>query len=357
MRILTGGWVRRAVVAAIGSLAMLAAQDARATFIGDLVYCDANANGVRDAGEVGLNGVGVRVVCTADNGVQCADLSTVTGTLHPTAQATLGDYTRLCGTATTWDPTNPAEDLTGRYLVEVFGTCGAQPRPWTCSVTVDGATAPATCNQAVTPVAGGFPIDDNGDGDLCDAGDGPFPEAQPLGNIADDLGCEAYPDPPPASGRYTAIIEPDFNDGCSIHNDFGFTNEPRELPTRTPGFWKNHPAATAQFLPVEFCGEAVTDVCAAVALLGANGGGLDAFKRHATAAQLNCAAFGCPADVQAVIDAGNAACDGGGAFGFGAAADELDFYNNSGDDLASGLAPGPADPKFCSAPKAAKKGR
>ena len=48
---------------------------------------------------------------------------------------------------------------------------------------MDQSTAPAGCLSLITPLAVGPPTNANGDGDFCDAGDGPFPEGQPLGNL------------------------------------------------------------------------------------------------------------------------------------------------------------------------------
>jgi hypothetical protein len=101
------------------------------------------------------------------------------------------------------------------------------------------------------------------------------------------------------------------------------------------------------FLPVEHCGDPVTTICDAVGLLSAKGGDFGNFARQSIAAQLNCAAFGCPADVQQAIDDGNAACDAGTSFPFGAMGTFLDGFNNSGDDIDHDLNVGSADPKFC----------
>jgi len=332
----------------ITALLLGLAGSAHATFVGDLVYCDENANGTWDAGESGIDGVKVDVVCTASDGTVCADYDAVTGTIHPSAEVNLPLWKSLCGSVETWDPTDPAADRTGRYLVEVFDACDGLPRPWNCSVTVDPSTVPATCNDPVTPVEGSFPADNNADGDLCDAGDGPFPEGQTLGNAWFDGGCEAYPDPAPSTGSYVAVVFPQ-RDACSLHNDFGFTpgDGGEGGPTRTPGGWKNRPSAVAGYLPVEFCGQTVSDACEAVALLDTNGGGLKAFTRHVVAAQLNCNAFGCPADVAALIAEGNAACAAGQSFPFSAASSVLDVFNNSGTDIDVDWWAGAADPKAC----------
>ena len=183
----------------------------QASFVGDLVFCDANDNGVYDPGEVGLDDVRIDVECSAANGQTCFDVSTVTGTIHPTAQTEIGLFDFLCAPVTTWDPADTsAQNLQGRYLVEVFNDCFAFPFPWTCTVTIDenDPDIPADCNVLATPIEGVRPMDGNGDGDLCDAADGPFPEGQTLGNNGQGTTCEAFPDPPPASGQYTAILSP-----------------------------------------------------------------------------------------------------------------------------------------------------
>lgn len=343
-----GAFRARATGALLCTAALsLAGAEARATFVGDLVYCDANENGLFDAGDFGLNGLGVRVTCTDTNGDVCADIETQTNTIHPTAQATLGLYNRFCSEVTTWDPTDPGADLTGRYLVEVFTTCSPAPGPWTCTVAVDPSTLPPDCNQLVTPRTGGFPVDGNSDGDLCDAEDGPFPENQVLGNVPRDGGCETFPDPPPGNGSYSAVIDVVLADDCSIHNDFGYTPEEVRLATGTPGFWKRHPDAVAQFLPIDFCGQTVTEVCDAVELMSLRGGGISRFTRHAVAGLLNCAAFGCPDGIADLIAQGSAACEAGDPFEFRDAGRILDTYNNSGEDVDKDIGVREADARRC----------
>lgn len=329
-------------------LALLPARDALANdWIGDLVYCDANANGSFDSGDYPLNGVSVRVVCER-NGSVCDDITTTSGAPDPSVgDPTVSAFNRFC-TNSTWNLADPSS-WDGRYLVNANIGCRGLGHPRRCTVTVDPTTVPADCNVLVTPQPG-IPDDGNGDGDFCDAGDGPFPEGQPLGNAAIQGGCDAYPDPAPAAYQYTTILNR--VDECSLHNDFGFTApSDEEFPSRTPGYWKNHPNAVALFLPVEHCGTQISAICDAVALLGAGGGGLEAFSRHSAAAQLNCAAYGCPAEIAALIDAGNAACAAGAPYDFGGAAATLDVYNNLGDELGDDPVPGGADPKFCNAPK------
>jgi hypothetical protein len=317
-------------------------------FVGDLVYCDLNANGVWESGEPPLNGVVVDLTCADPDGIVCFEGATTTGTLHPSAELAIDLFDLRCGDAATFDPTDPAK-LDGRYLFEVAGNpedgtgCffgsipGGFERPWSCAVRVDPATLPANCDGLVTPREGGFPIDANIDGDHCDDVDGPFPEGQVLGNLPNQGTCEAFPDPAPESGAFSPSFEQTFpleQDRCSIHNDFGYTRAPEAGPSRTPGFWKNHPGAVDNFLPLDFCGETIAEACRAAELLDTGGGGLNQFIRHGLAALLNCAAYGCSSEIADLIDAGSDACAmSDGSFDYGAAGTLLDLFNNSGNDI------------------------
>jgi hypothetical protein len=334
------------------ALLQLAPGTARAnSWVGDLVYCDANANGVLDAGDHVLNAVNVHVKCTAADGNVCVDTFATTGSAHPTLDPVAFDIE--CAAAKTFDP---AVSLDGRYLVEIAGEHGpgcnspvSHPLPWTCTATVDPGTLPANCNVLVTPKAGGIPLDGNGNGDRCDLGiDGPFPEAQILGdNGSDPTACKALPSPAPGDALHTAIIASPAS-ACALYNDFGYT--PVKIasgPTRTIGFWKNHPSATNQFLPFQFCGQTVDQVCEAVTLLSLKGGGINNFKRQAVGATLNCAAFGCPAYVSDLVKAGSDACAAGTSFPYDSAGSVLDTFNNSGDKLPISLSQGSAQPHFC----------
>jgi hypothetical protein len=349
------------VLAAAAVLALafaFAADHARASFVGDLVFCDTNDNGLYEpaSGDYGLNGIGVGIECRTPTNAVCFAASTASGTLHPSAAVQLGLFQSLCTPPLNW---NPLGDTTGRYLFEVLDTCRLTGGgPWTCRVTVDQSDAPADCPALGTPRAEGPPADGNLDGDFCDAEDGPFPEGQTLGNQADSsFSCEARPDPAPGDGTFTVIIDPVFDDDCSIGNDFGFTPHGRGI-TRTPGFWRNRPrvidgsidggGGVPSLLPFTFCGQVVDQACEAVALMRRRGGGVNAFSRHAVAAILNCRAFGnCPATVMQLVNDGSAACAAGASFGFGAAADVLAAFNQSGDDLALPFNPGKAQPKYC----------
>jgi hypothetical protein len=233
---------RRSIVALAAALLALAASPARATFVGDLVYCDLNRNGLYEpgAGEPALNGVGVTVECRLPDQTVCFAANTTTGTIDPSAQGLTDFLQQICAPSLTWDPDG---DITGRYLVEVFNACSpAGPGPWTCTVTVDQASAPPSCPDLVTPLAAGPPVNGNADGDFCDPQDGPFPEGQPLGNLPQAIGqnlqtCEQAPDPAPGNGTFTVIVSPVGGDDCALYNDFGFAPEP---PTEgcTPGYWK-----------------------------------------------------------------------------------------------------------------------
>lgn len=322
-------------------------------FVGDLVYCDQDANGIYDGSDTKLDGVEVRVTCRDAGGTTCFDSTATTGALHPSVPAAAFDAT--CGSIAHYSAASG--DLAGRYLVEILGANGAvpgcspfsSPVPIQCTVTVNEATLPSSCNGLVTPVIG-LPADGNGDGDWCDPQDGPFPEGQILGDSSTtQAACEAAPSAGPSDGVQRTYHSPN-RTSCSLYADFGYTPRAVSGPTRTPGFWKTHPAAVAQVLPVPFCGRTVTQVCDAIGLASQQGGGLNAFTRHATTAALNCKAFGCSAEIEALLAGGNAACAAGDAsFDYGGAASVLDEFNNSGDAFATGLDQTAADPKFCTA--------
>jgi hypothetical protein len=324
-------------------------------FAGDLVYCDADANGVYDGADTKLDGVEVRVTCRDTAGTVCFDSTATTGVLHPSVPA--AEFDDKCGAAAGYSAV--AGELSGRYLVEILGVTGAVPgcapyrgtMPFDCTVTVNEATLPASCNGLVTPVVG-LPADGNGDADWCDPEDGPFPEGQILGDSSlSQAACQAAPSAGPSDGVHHTFHSLD-RTSCSLYADFGYTPRTESGPTRTPGFWKTHPSAIAQVLPIQFCGRTVTQVCEAVGLASQQGGGLNAFTRHATTAALNCKAFGCSAEIEALLADGNAACAAGDAsFDYGGAASVLDEFNNSGDAFPTGLDQTPADPKFCSAAK------
>ena len=342
----------RYLIPALCTVALMAAASAQANkYVGDLVYCDVDANGIYDGSDYPLDDVEVRVVCSSGATV-CADLTTRTGELHSSVNT--NNFEATCGSRVDYD----VNDLvgSGRYLFEILGTHSgvgcANPvpsaPPFLCSVTVNPATLPADCMGLVTPKAGVLPEDGNGDLDYCDAEDGPFPEGQILGdNGSDPVACEAFPSPGPGDGVHNALIDVGAETRCALYNDFGYTPEPGSGATRTIGFWKTHPDAVAQFLPLEFCGEPVNEVCDAVELLSAKGGGFGNFSRQSVAAALNCSAFGCSADIQTAIADGNAACANEMSFPYGPVGTFLDNFNNSGDDIDHGLDVGNADPKFC----------
>jgi hypothetical protein len=342
--------VRFALITALaGGLVQTAVPAAHASnFVGDLVYCDVDANGVFDGADYELDGVEVRVTCRDQEGVTCFDTTATTGVLHPSVDPAGLDI--LCGPVTGIS----SSDLHGRYVVETLGVNAPgcvqpelHPGPYVCTVAVNEATLPETCDGLVTPVAG-LPADTTGDGDWCDLEDGPFPEGQALGNQGmPGATCEAAPSPGPSEGVHRTLSAASPLTTCSLYADFGYRPRERGGATRTPGFWKNHPEATAALLPVELCGRMVTEVCDAVGLLSAQGGGLKAFTRHAVAASLNCAAFGCSADIAEVIAEGSAACARDAEYDFETAATLLDEFNNSGTMVLSGLDQSSADPELC----------
>ena len=82
--------------------------------IGDTVFCDTNGNGVQDAGEPGIPGAKVTLVCKDANGNTIASATTTT-------------------------------DANGKYLF-------TNVPPGACEVTVDVTTVPPPCNNPVCPV-------------------------------------------------------------------------------------------------------------------------------------------------------------------------------------------------------------
>jgi len=341
-----GAWTLAATLA-------LAAPASAVQYVGDLVYCDEDANGIYDGTDHKLDGVEVRVTCRDTAGVTCFDSTATTGALHPSV--TPASFDAVCGAVAGYSA--GAGDLAGRYMVEILGVNGAVPgcagnlasNPFQCTVTVNEATLPETCNGLVTPVIG-LPADGNSDGDWCDPEDGPFPEGQILGDSSiSQAACQAAPSAGPSDGVHMTFHSPK-QTSCSLYADFGYTPREEAGPTRTPGFWKTHPIALSQFLPIPFCGRTGTDVCDAVGLAGQQGGGLNAFTRHAVTAALNCKAFGCSAEIEALLASGNGARAAGDEdYDYSSAASVLDEFNNSGDALPTGLDQSPADPKFCSA--------
>jgi len=340
--------------AALGLAALLASSPAFANqFVGDLVYCDKDANGIFDGADTKLDGVEVHVTCRDNTGATCFDSTATTGALH--ASVTPSQFDATCSSVAGYSAV--AGDLSGRYLVEILGVNGAVPgcksnlsaNPFQCTVTVNEATLPSTCDGLVTPVVG-LPADGNQDGDWCDPEDGPFPEGQILGdNSSSQAACEAAPSAGPSDGVHRTFHSP-LQTSCALYADFGYTPREEAGPTRTPGFWKTHPTATAQFLPVAFCGRTVTATCDAIGLMGQQGGGLNAFTRHAVTAALNCKAFGCSSDIENLLAQGNAACAAGDTdYDYSGAASVLDEFNNSGDAIPTGLDQSAADPKFCTA--------
>jgi len=344
--------------AAALAILLLAGTTPAAVWVGDLVYCDDNENGIYEpaGGDFPLNGVTVNMMCvdTIDN-ITCADYTTVTGgPLHPSTGIFINNWPNNCDQVSGWDALNPAT-FDGRYLFNIFNDCtdplinqvGLNPtqNPITCTITVDESTLPINCDGIVTPRALSFPLDGNNDGDRCDAGvDGPFPEDEALSYQGG--AC----DPNPGDGVFRAVFNY-FAENCLSYNDFGyaFDNNVQDDPTRTIGYWKNHPKATKKFLPLgDFCGVAIDEHCDAYEFLSLGGGGINNFKRQAVGALFNCAAWGCSDDIADLIADGSEACaEGNGSFDYGNAGEVLDIFNNSGDDLPLGFNGGRARPKYC----------
>ncbi|RMD83363.1 MAG: hypothetical protein D6815_06795, partial [Candidatus Dadabacteria bacterium] len=198
---------------------------AHATFVGDFVFCDVNADGIYDqaAGDYGLNDVAVHIVCKTADDSTCVDMVTLTGGLDPSAAGALLYLDLFCGPILTWHPNG---DLSGRYLIDISGACfNVGLHPWTCTVSLDPSTLPPECAAPVVPVAGGLPVDGNQDGDWCDAEDGPFPEGQGLGNLGPNSVCQDYPDGPPGTLSYTVTLHPPYVDECALYADFGVSPE------------------------------------------------------------------------------------------------------------------------------------
>ena len=129
-----------------------------------------------------------------------------------------------------------------------------------------------------------------------------------------------------------------------------------KVPSRTLGYWKNHPTVinnesgvlTSSLLPLNFCGDTINEACDAVAYLRSKGGGIGNFKRQGMAALLNCEAFGCPQDIRDLISDGSAACASSSSFDFGAAGTTLDEFNNANDNVELPFQSPSAQPKYCS---------
>ena len=81
-----------------GAALGLGVHSAQASFIGDLVYCDLNRNGVYEPGlgEPAINGVGVSVECRLADQTVCFSGSTTTGTLHSSAVPFTDFFNALC---------------------------------------------------------------------------------------------------------------------------------------------------------------------------------------------------------------------------------------------------------------------
>ncbi len=86
--------------------------------IGDLVYCDMDSDGIYGPGDLPLDGVDVRVVCSNIDNETCFDDVVTTGdvsNVHPS----VFQLDSVCAEEATWDITN-ADEHHGRYIVDVF---------------------------------------------------------------------------------------------------------------------------------------------------------------------------------------------------------------------------------------------
>jgi hypothetical protein len=146
--------------------------------------------------------------------------------------------------------------------------------------------------------------------------------------------------------------------------------------TRTPGFWGNHPAITAQFLPVEICGVTLdttaafetTSATEAICSVGQDsqilGPQLTQLVRQCTAAALNIAASregggNCSTDFPNLTEQFAACCGSDPSICTGDEVEDftitgcietLDAFNNSPDTLepfGPFISPGPADSSIC----------
>ena len=236
--------LHRKLVVATAFATLVGGASSANVFIGDLVYCD--VGGTRgaydpDQGDYGINGVEVDIHCTNTAGATC-DVTTTTGAYH--ASVDPATFNSTCSAFSTFDVQDPAA-LTGRYAVNITRpeACPASvlTLPLTCTATVNPATLPTTCNALVTPSVSTpvLPADGNGDGDFCDAEDGPFVEGQILGdNGVDQATCEANGAAPPANGSHETIIEqPLAQNHCALYDDFGYE---KNQPTCTPCVPRTH---------------------------------------------------------------------------------------------------------------------
>jgi hypothetical protein len=130
-----------------------------------------------------------------------------------------------------------------------------------------------------------------------------------------------------------------------------------EGPTRTLGYWKNHPTVIdgsfdgpggqPSLLPLTFCGKDIEEPCDAVKFLSKGGGGKKKFKRQGMAALLNCTAFGCPSEISDLIAEASAACGNKEDYRYGRAGGILGDFNESNDDYPLPFKSPSALPKYC----------
>jgi hypothetical protein len=170
------------------------------------------------------------------------------------------------------------------------------------------------------------------------------------------------------SADCSGTLKPGDNKTCTI------TNDDIGLTTRTQGFWDSHTAFTQTVFGL--MGGSMTvgggshtrTISDAAKLFGAYESSVSKTTTNAkrtavdqarmvllqqlVTAKLNCQAFGCSDDVQALIAAADLAYAGSSASAMTAASTLLDAYNNSGDSgsIPSGLgSPGAATPKVSAA--------
>lgn len=142
------------------------------------------------------------------------------------------------------------------------------------------------------------------------------------------------------NGCSSVTIESGVSKTCIIKNEQD--EPPQDLyPTRTQGYWKTHPYAASYHGSISVCGDTYSTTSKDYCSLFKQKGRKANFYRQAGAAALNCAEWGCPADVQYAVDN----CQYNKA-GF------LDSYNNglagySEHEAEQPTWHGPADPRYC----------
>jgi hypothetical protein len=150
------------------------------------------------------------------------------------------------------------------------------------------------------------------------------------------------------------LAENSFVNGIFVDGTDACAPPPPEAPSRTLGYWKNHPTVingdfggAPSLLPLEFCGKVIDDACDAVYFLKKGGGGKKKFMRQGMAALLNCTAFGCPTEISDLIAEASEACGNGYSYKYGKAGGILGDFNEANDNLPLPFKSPKALPKYC----------